>query len=76
LCFFGEKVYQIEKVKQSFSENFIIVLGAAMQKVLIVIAQTDYAFDDDRSKAIESGCNNFIIKPLNSAKLRMLLNFT
>ncbi|MDP3463824.1 MAG: hypothetical protein Q8S18_13610 [Bacteroidales bacterium] len=47
-----------------------------MQKVLIVIAQTDYAFDDDRSKAIESGCNNFIIKPLNSAKLRMLLNFT
>lgn len=40
---------------------------------LKIIAQTAYAFESDRRKAIEAGCDDFIVKPLNRAKLQKLV---
>jgi CheY-like chemotaxis protein len=36
---------------------------------IIIIAQTAYAFPDDREKAIKAGCNDYISKPINAALL-------
>jgi CheY-like chemotaxis protein/anti-sigma regulatory factor (Ser/Thr protein kinase) len=36
---------------------------------VIIIAQTAYAFSDDREKAIEAGCNDYISKPINMTLL-------
>jgi signal transduction histidine kinase len=40
---------------------------------LKIIAQSAYAFESDRRKAMEAGCDDFIIKPLNKAKLQKLI---
>jgi CheY-like chemotaxis protein len=37
-------------------------------KDVIIIAQTTFAFEGDKEKAIESGCNDYVIKPLNVKK--------
>ena len=42
-------------------------------KDIIIIAQTSYAFPDDREKAITSGCNDYISKPYNQRDLKELL---
>jgi PAS domain S-box-containing protein len=39
-----------------------------------IIAQTAYASNEDRHKSIESGCVDFISKPLNSEKLISMIN--
>lgn len=39
-------------------------------KEVIIIAQTAYAFLDDSEKAIEAGCNDYIMKPINKTILR------
>src|ERR1035437_4870819 len=36
---------------------------------VIIIAQTAYGFSDDRKKAIEAGCNDYISKPINMTLL-------
>ncbi len=36
---------------------------------IIIIAQTSFALDDDRKKAIDAGCNDYITKPIIKAKL-------
>jgi CheY-like chemotaxis protein len=38
-------------------------------KDVIIIAQTAYAFSDDKEKAIEAGCNDYISKPINMTLL-------
>ena len=38
-----------------------------------VIAQTAYAFPEDREKAIEAGCNEYISKPFSREKLNSVL---
>jgi len=38
-------------------------------KDVIIIAQTAYALKGDQEKAIESGCNDYISKPINKDKL-------
>jgi CheY-like chemotaxis protein len=43
-------------------------------KEIIIIAQSAYAFDDEIKKAIDAGCNDYIIKPLNSELLMGLIN--
>jgi CheY-like chemotaxis protein len=39
-------------------------------KQVVIIAQTGFAFATDREKAIASGCNDHISKPINIDKLR------
>ncbi len=41
----------------------------AIDKQIPIIAQTAYAMEEDRSKALEAGCNDYITKPLNFEKL-------
>ena len=43
-------------------------------KDVYIIAQTAYAYAEDRKKAIESGCDDYITKPLNNALLIRLIN--
>jgi CheY-like chemotaxis protein len=38
-----------------------------------IIAQTAFAMDMDKTRAIESGCNDYISKPYNSVKLKSLI---
>jgi signal transduction histidine kinase/DNA-binding response OmpR family regulator len=40
----------------------------------IVIAQTAYAFDNDKELCINHGCNDYITKPLNKAKLLQMID--
>ena len=42
-------------------------------KDVIIIAQTAYGFSDDREKAIEAGCNDYITKPINKTLLYELI---
>lgn len=39
-----------------------------------IIAQTAYAFSEDRAKAEAAGCNAYITKPINSSELMILLD--
>ncbi|MFA6126804.1 MAG: response regulator [Bacteroidales bacterium] len=40
---------------------------------LVIIAQTAFALDGDREKAIESGCNDYIAKPIVKGTLMSIL---
>lgn len=42
-------------------------------KKAIIIAQTAFAFPDDRKKALEAGCNEYISKPIVLDKLKEVL---
>jgi len=42
-------------------------------KDVVIIAQTAFALRGDREKAIEAGCNGYIIKPINDNELRSLI---
>jgi len=42
-------------------------------KDVVIIAQTAFAMAGDKEKALEAGCNNYIAKPLNRAKLMEML---
>ena len=43
-------------------------------KNVVIIAQTSFAFTEDREKAIEAGCNNYISKPIHRNALIGLIN--
>ena len=43
-------------------------------KSVIIIAQTAYGLSGDREKALESGCNDYILKPINKEELLLLLH--
>jgi PAS domain S-box-containing protein len=42
-------------------------------KEVIIIAQTAFGISGDREKAIESGCNDYISKPINKKELQTLI---
>jgi CheY-like chemotaxis protein len=41
---------------------------------LPIIAQTAYAFEDEKSKIMAIGCDEYLAKPLEIAKLTSLIN--
>jgi CheY-like chemotaxis protein len=43
-------------------------------KEIPIIAQTAYAMADDKEKAIKSGCNDYISKPVSQDKLFEIIN--
>jgi len=43
-------------------------------KDVVIIAQTAYAFSDERDKAIEAGCNEYISKPIDRDELLAMVN--
>ena len=46
----------------------------AFNRDVIIIAQTAYAFSDDQNKILESGCNDYITKPIQENNLSALIN--
>ena len=42
-------------------------------KKVVIIAQTAFGLMDDREKAIESGCNDYIVKPIGKERLMELI---
>ncbi|MGL5937275.1 MAG: response regulator [Phocaeicola sp.] len=44
-----------------------------LDKEVIIVALTANAYDSDREKAYESGCNNYMSKPIMTAKLREMV---
>ena len=42
-------------------------------KQIVIIAQTAYGLPNDREKAIEAGCNDYIAKPIPKNELRALI---
>jgi hypothetical protein len=43
-------------------------------KDVVIIAQTAYAYPEDQEKALKSGCNDFVTKPLSREVLIKLIN--
>ena len=42
-------------------------------KNVIIIAQTAYAFSGDKEKALDAGCNDYIVKPIKKVQLMELI---
>ena len=41
---------------------------------VVIIAQTAFGLNGDKEKALEAGCNDYILKPINQALLKELIN--
>ena len=42
-------------------------------KTTPIIALTAFAFDSDKAKTIEAGCDDFIAKPISAASLKEII---
>jgi CheY-like chemotaxis protein len=43
-------------------------------KEVVIIAQTAFGLAGDRQKSIESGCNDYITKPINKVELQAMIH--
>jgi len=43
-------------------------------KDIFIVAQTAYAFSDDKARALNAGCNNYISKPIDKDNLISIIN--
>jgi len=43
-------------------------------KDVVIIAQTAFAFESDKEKALKNGCNDFITKPITESNLILTIN--
>ena len=46
----------------------------SMKPELKIVAQTAFAMSDDRSKALEAGCDDYLAKPIRSKDLIEMVN--
>lgn len=46
----------------------------SFNKTIPIIAQTAYAMPDDRNRLLEMGCNDYISKPIELKRFRVLLH--
>jgi CheY-like chemotaxis protein len=44
-----------------------------LNKHVVIIAQTALGFSDDEQKAIEAGCNDYLVKPVKKDELITLI---
>jgi hypothetical protein len=40
---------------------------------VLIIAQTAFGFEEDKIKALEAGCNDYISKPINKSELEKII---
>ncbi len=40
-----------------------------VDKKIIIVAQTAFAYENDKEKTIQAGCNDYIAKPINRDEL-------
>jgi CheY-like chemotaxis protein len=53
---------------------YATLLIREFNKTVPIIAQTAYALEGDKEKALEAGCNNYISKPIEKTKLIDMIN--
>ena len=50
-----------------------IVPPIEFNKNIIIVAQTAYAFSHDRQKVLDTGCNDYLAKPIQENELKLLI---
>lgn len=73
---FKEKRYDaiLMDMKMPRKDGIEATIEIRKYSAIPIIAQTAYAFDSDRQRCMEAGCNDFISKPIKPEELHTILN--